>query len=310
MAIALGDQSWGQRESAQEGINQRNGRLRQLPRVHFGNGKMNTLVNVLMTRAAEASKGGLVFRKTMFCKTMFLKNMGSAGGARRTLSTLTLLRLVLASVVTSVALLGQSSDAGPRDALELPAILRQSVTAGVTPIGAKVQAKLTVATLVNGIVVPRDAVLSGEVTESAAKSASEPSRLAIRLDSAQWNNGSAEIKAYLTAWFYRTKPLPGCAPLGNPAIPADGTSPRTVNPVYSGSPTPPFPAPAHDKETDPTPSASDSQTSPYRVALKNVQSVRNPAGGVTLVSTRSNIKLDKYTAYVFAAGAGDTPLTK
>ncbi len=237
-------------------------------------------------------------------RNAFSKTIGQTSTARRTLFTMILLTLVL----TSVALLSQPTPAGPARALEFPAILRQNVTAGTTQVGAKVQAKLTVATLVNGVVVPRDAVLSGEVTESAAKSATEPSRLAIRMDSAQWKNGAAEIKAYLTAWFYPAQPLPGDTPSGNPPSPADGASRRTLNPIYSGSPTPPFPVPAQDKGTGLAPAPSGSQTLRYRVALKNVQSAHNHAGAVTLMSTQINIKLDKHTAYVFAAG--DAPTTR
>jgi hypothetical protein len=54
---------------------------------------------------------------------------------------------------------------------EFPAVMRQNVVAGATAVGTKVQARLVIATLVDGVVIPRDAVLSGEVTESAAKSA-------------------------------------------------------------------------------------------------------------------------------------------
>src|SRR6202158_533069 len=116
---------------------------------------------------------------------------------------------VLTVVLGSAVLLSQptappSSSAG----LEFPVIMRQNVAAGATPIGTKIQAKLVVATLVNGVVVPRDAILSGEVTESVAKSKTDPSRLAIRMDSAQWKKGSAPIvlpltsNVYLTAWYY------------------------------------------------------------------------------------------------------------
>src|SRR5271167_2112520 len=74
------------------------------------------------------------------------------------------------ALLTSVALLSQapptpsSSFAG----LEFPVIMRQKVVAGTTKVGTKVEAKLAVATLVNGVVVPQDAILSGEVIESAA----------------------------------------------------------------------------------------------------------------------------------------------
>jgi hypothetical protein len=80
--------------------------------------------------------------------------------------------------------------------------MRQKVTAGKTTAGTKIQAKLAVATLVKGVVIPQDAILSGEVIESVAKSDSEPSRLSIRMESAQWKNGSVPINVYLTAWYY------------------------------------------------------------------------------------------------------------
>src|SRR5580658_1655237 len=55
-------------------------------------------------------------------------------------------------------------------AREFPVVMQQSVVAGKTPVGTKVRAKLEVATPVNGRVVPRKAVLSGEVLESRGKS--------------------------------------------------------------------------------------------------------------------------------------------
>ena len=50
--------------------------------------------------------------------------------------------------------------------------MKQDVTAGKTPVGTKVQAKLQVATLVDGTVLPKNTVFSREVTESVAKSES------------------------------------------------------------------------------------------------------------------------------------------
>ena len=85
---------------------------------------------------------------------------------------------------------------------ELPIVLRQPVEAGKTAVGTKVEAGLVMATMINGAVLPRGAVISGEVTESVAKSNNSPSRLAIRMDSAQWKNGEAKFKVYLTAWYY------------------------------------------------------------------------------------------------------------
>ena len=212
--------------------------------------------------------------------------------------------ITLAIVFGPASSLGQSTPASRARAVEFPAILRQNVTAGTTPVGTKVQAKLTIATLTNGAVIPRDAVLSGEVTESAARSSTDPSRLAIRMDSIQWKNGTSEIKAYLTAWFYPVQLPTADASSDDPFDPSH----RSHNPIYSGSPTPPYPGPAHDKETASAPGASDSQRSPSRVAMKNVQPSYKNDGAVTLISAQSNIKLDKHITYVFAAT--DAPTTK
>jgi hypothetical protein len=82
--------------------------------------------------------------------------------------------------------LPSSSSLTPVSVKEFPVNMKQEVTAGKTPAGTRVQAKLQVATLVDGTVFPRNTVFSGEVTESVAKSESNPSRVAIRMDSAQW----------------------------------------------------------------------------------------------------------------------------
>jgi len=92
-------------------------------------------------------------------------------------------------------------------ACELPIILRQSIEAGKTAVGTKVEARLVMATMIMGGVIPRDAVIFGEVIESVARSGNSPSRLAIRMDSAQWKNGGAKFKMYLTAWYYPQAPM-------------------------------------------------------------------------------------------------------
>jgi hypothetical protein len=208
------------------------------------------------------------------------------------------LTVVLGSaVLLSQVLLSQATPAARSlpAGLEYPVNMRQTVAAGKTPVGTKVQAKLAVATLVGGVVVPQDAIFSGEVTESVAKSATDPSRLAIRMDSAQWAKGTAPIKVYLTAWYY---------PVATPAdqasgLPDAGNSPKLrTGGAYPGmrNPTsPPF------SGSDPGP-APASDISKHRVLMKNVESMRNPDGAVTLTSKRFNIKLDKHTTYVLAAG--------
>jgi hypothetical protein len=236
-------------------------------------------------------------------------------------------REVLTVVLGSAALLGQTAlgqttlgkttpsqptpAAAISQALEFPVIMRQDVAAGKTAVGSKVQAKLTIATLVAGVVVPQGALLSGEVTESVAKSATEPSRLAIRMDSAQWKNGSAPIvlslapKVYLTAWYYPvamatnqglSTTLPDAA--NNPKV-WDGTG---AYPGLRNPNAPPYPSDSgRDRDKDKG-LAPPSETSQHRVVMKNVESTRNSDGEVTLTSKHSNIKLDKATTYVLAAG--------
>jgi len=214
--------------------------------------------------------------------------------------------VALAIVFSSATLLGQHTPAPPRSpaGTEFPVILRQNVTAGKTPVGAKVQASLIVATLVNGVVVPRDAILSGEVIQSVAKSVAQPSRLALRMDSVQWKNGSATIKLYLTAWFY---PVSEMAPQDLSYEPPDaahspknwngaGTYPDPNNPASQ-----PFPGRDTGRDTSAAPlSPPASRISTHRVLMQNVESTRDSDGGIALVSKRSNIKLDKVTTYVLA----------
>ena len=80
--------------------------------------------------------------------------------------------------------------------------MRQNVTAGKTPVGTEVQAKLLVGTMGDGAAFPKNAIFSGKLIESVAKTSTEPSRLATRMDSIQWKDGSAAVKIYLTAWIY------------------------------------------------------------------------------------------------------------
>ena len=63
--------------------------------------------------------------------------------------------------------------------------------------------------LVDGKVIPRNAVLSGEVIASAGKTGTEPSRLGIRIHSATWKGGTAPVTAYLTAWVTHRRMRPG-----------------------------------------------------------------------------------------------------
>jgi len=222
--------------------------------------------------------------------------------------------LLLPVLFVSGALFSQSAPVRPNTSagLEFPVTMRQKVVAGASPVGTKVEARLEVATLVNGVVVPQDAILSGEVIESVAKSGSEPSRLAIRLDSARWKNRSAPVvlqftkKAYLTAWYYPAL-TPPPRDLSEP--PAD-TGPlysrrrdaRSNYPAPDAPASIPFPGRDINRSADTLPPPSASGISNHRVLMKNMESTHNAEGALTLTSKRFDIKLDKTTTYVFAAG--------
>jgi hypothetical protein len=219
-----------------------------------------------------------------------------------------LTRLVL-GVVGSAVLLGQLPPPTPKSPAdtsptvrEFPVMVEQQVVAGKTPVGTKVMAKLQVATLVNGIVFPRNAIFSGEVLESAAKTKTDPSRLAIRMDSARWKNGSAAIRVYLTSWYYPVADQNGQNLQYGPPEPAKrtwnglGQYPDTTTKVYR-----PFPGGDSDKREG-APDTPASILSHRRVQMKDVDSVVSDAGAIAIVSKTSNLKLDKLTTYVLATG--------
>jgi len=207
------------------------------------------------------------------------------------------------SLICSGVCFGQKAPASPEPALrEFPVVMQQNVVAGKTPVGTKVTAKLTVATLVNGSVMPRNAVFSGEVTESAAKTATEPSRLSIHITAEEWKGGSASLSLYLTPWYYPTVFENGEDLQYGPQQPANrtwngqGQYPDANSKVYR-------PFPGDDSKKDPAaPDTSTSLTANKRVPMKNVESSHADDGAITILSRHSNLKLDKSTTYVLASG--------
>jgi hypothetical protein len=202
-------------------------------------------------------------------------------------------------------LLGQEKtapSAAPPGPQEFPVVMQQNVVAGKTPVGSKVQAKLEVATLIGGTVVPRNAVFSGEVIESAAKTATDPSRVAIRIDSVLWKKGSASVTAYLTAWYYPTRDSTGQDLQYGPTQPAKktwdglGQYPDTTTKVYR-----PFPGQDTNKGGS-VPDTPAAVASNRRVLMKDIESAKNDDGMIAIVSKKTNIKLDKLTTYVLATG--------
>lgn len=188
-------------------------------------------------------------------------------------------------------------------AREFPVNLQQNVVAGKTPAGTKVQAKLAVATLVDGKVIPRNAVFSGEVIESVAKTDNQPSRLGIRIDSETWKNGSVTLTLYLTRWYYPETAETGQNLQYGPTQPAnrtwngEGQYPDPNSKVYR-----PFPGGDSDKDKSSVPDTPSAVPSQHRVLMKNVDSVAGADGSIAIESKKSNLKLDKFTTYVLASG--------
>ena len=217
--------------------------------------------------------------------------------------TMAVFTLVLC-VVSPASIFSQQKPAAsaPPGTQEFPVVMEQNVAAGKTPVGSKIHAKLEVATLIGGTVVPRNAVFSGEVIESTAKTPTDPSRLAIRIDSVLWKKGSASVTAYLTAWYYPTLDTTGQDLQYGPEQGAKrtwnglGQYPDTTTKVYK-----PFPGSDSSKGGS-VPDTPTSVASNRRVLMKDVESAKNSDGVIAIVSKSNNIKLDKLTTYVLASG--------
>ena len=193
----------------------------------------------------------------------------------------------------------QSHQASPPPVLrEFPVVLQQSVEAGKTPAGTKVQGKLADATLFNGTLIPKNAIASGVVLESEAKKGQERARLAVRMNTVTWNGGWAPLYAYLMPLYY---PATGQAV---PNLPNESPDPdsRTLNGPNQSSQSPmsrPFPSSGSEVNQGAIPDVAILSNRPVR--MKDVVLEPTSNGGIALVSEHAKIKLFKMTTYVFAA---------
>ena len=196
----------------------------------------------------------------------------------------------------SAASIGQQShQASPAPVLrEFPMVLQQSVEAGKTPAGTKVQGKLAAATLFSGTLIPKNAVASGVVVESESKKGENRARLAIRMNTVTWNGGWAPLNAYLMPLYY-----PATAQ-AVPNLPNESPDPnsRTLNGPNQSSESPMSPRP-FPGGSEAIPDISILSSRPVR--MKNVVLESTNNGGIALVSEHASIKLFKMTTYVFAA---------
>jgi hypothetical protein len=200
----------------------------------------------------------------------------------------------------SAASIGQQShQASPPPVLrQFPVILQQSVEAGKSPAGTKVQGKLAAATLFNGTLIPKNAVTSGVVVESESKRGEDRARLAIRMNTVSWNGGWAPLNAYLMPLYY---PATGQAV---PNLPNESPDPdsRTLNGPNQSSESPmsrPFPGGGSEANQGAIPDVAILSNRPVR--MKDVVLEPTSTGGIALVSEHAKIKLFKMTTYVFAA---------
>jgi hypothetical protein len=205
---------------------------------------------------------------------------------------------VVVALCGTVALGQQKSTAPSSSPLrEFPVVLQQNVEAGKTPVGTKVQAKLAVATTFHGVVIPRNAVVTGVVFESVRKSATAPSRLGIRMENAKWKDeATCMMKAYLMPLYY---PMVNQAMQGPPVESSD-TDSRSMSGSNQSSPMsqPSFGGSNSEAAQEAMPNLLTLASRP--VSMKNVIIEPVPDNGVALVSEHENIKLHKMTTYVLA----------
>jgi hypothetical protein len=185
----------------------------------------------------------------------------------------------------------------PRPVLrEFPLTLQQSIESGKTQIGTKVQAKLAAGTLFQGTVIPRNAVFSGVVIESTAKSGKEPAKLAIRMETAEWKDNSTSLKAYLVPLYY----APTAPSVQGPPAESPDPGSRTMNGAGQSDSRMSQPFPGGDSQTSQSAIPDIPTASNRPVQMKNVTLALADEGGAALLSEHWNIKLNKQTTYVFA----------
>jgi hypothetical protein len=204
------------------------------------------------------------------------------------------------AIAFSVACLAQTPAASLTQ--EFPVVMQQKLEAGKTPVGTKVTAKLVVATLVNGIVFPRNAVFTGEVAESAARAGNAPSRLSVRMHTLQAGDKTTNVETDLSGWIYPAAPIAAQNLAFQPPDEAKspknwnggGAYPDPNNPVSQQK----FPGRDSDRDTPQQAASPASAIAKHRVMIKGVKEVIDAKNHLTLTAATYNIKLDRLTTYV------------
>jgi hypothetical protein len=197
-------------------------------------------------------------------------------------------------------------DLNSRPSLEFPASLQGKVVAGSTPVGAEVRARLAMATLMEGVVIPQDALIFGHVEQSVAKSNDAPAILKIKFESARWKKGSTPLTLYLAGCYY---PVEFRSPADNPSglhgevgLTMGGAPPDTFPRAGGGMPNSgglsTMDASGQGTYPDPRPSVTVSEVAKHWVRMEKVETVVAPDGSLQITSHEKTLKLDKGTTYL------------
>ena len=205
-------------------------------------------------------------------------------------------------VLLNLATLAQTGRVSPVTSQEFPALLAQNIEPGKTAVGTAVRARLKISTLVNGVVVPQGALLSGMVEESLAKTEQAPARLKVHITQATWKDHTLALSLYLSDQYYET---PGYDASNS------GVNNQRLHPDNSLT----FEGTQLRSSTDMSDPANSSRM-PDRIGrggdhpgavpslagrtrIKGVTAVPDGSGGMVLISERKKLKLDQSTCYSF-----------
>jgi hypothetical protein len=198
-------------------------------------------------------------------------------------------------------------------AQEFPAVFERKVVAGQVAQGSEFHARLKMATLVRGVVVPEGAELRGVVEESAAKSGDSPSRLKIHITQLKWGAGEMALDLYLTDHYDREL-TPGnsmSAEQGKTDLPVKGTgsepsgwrnegfTSRPVRGTPSSLRTIPLGSDDFDKKNREPSAAPEKAAAATHGKLDGIESVRDASGAILLTSRTHTIKLGRELVYSF-----------
>lgn len=207
-------------------------------------------------------------------------------------------------LVSGGFLLAQPAPPSPatQNRVELPVVLQQKIIAGTTAAGTEVRAKLEMATLVNGVVVPKGATLKGRVEESSKKSATSPSRLKIKFETASWKTGTVALSAYFTGCYYplnvEARPdsdmvseggFHGSVGIGAGGFSRPGSPPSDNDRGPAGMP------PLDSRLSLPVPPPG---VSSHWVRMDKVDVAKQEDGSLAVTSSKKDLKLDKSTTYL------------